>query len=65
MFLTEGLARHVQQTRRAQIVAVLLEQRRQEYQGIHDVEALSTLSKKKSCWSKERAVQLATGYSNF
>lgn len=64
MFVTRGLARQVQETRRAHIDAVLLEQRLQRQQGICDIEKLSNVSNK-SRWTKERARILATGYSKL
>ena len=54
MFVTEGLAKKIQDTRCAHVKAILNEQALQRRQGICDAEKLSSVSKK-SNWSAKRA----------
>lgn len=63
-FVTKGLAREIQETRRAHVNAVLSEQSLQRQQGVCDIEKLSSVSNKTQ-WTKERARILATGYSKL
>ena len=63
MFLVAGTARSAHQARRAHIAAVLSEQTIQRESGICDVERLSSVSKKGSHQSVERARKLAAGYA--
>ena len=57
------LARRIEETRRAHVSAVLLEQRRQERTGVHDVHRLASVSMRKTSRSKDRAWRLGVGYS--
>ena len=60
MFVTEGLAKKIQDTRRAHVKAVLDEQALQRQQGICDAKKLSSVSKR-SNWSEKRARIVAMG----
>ncbi len=58
-----GAARHAEQARRAQITAVLSEQRRQKQTGVYDMEILSSVSMSGSEWATTRARKLAACYA--
>ena len=62
VFLSRGLAQHVQETRRAHIHAVLREQHLQRQRGVCNVERLARSSMKTSKMTSERARILAIGY---
>jgi len=64
-YMTRGLARMVVDVRRSNIEAVLAEQRRQAERGVRDEDAISTVSRKHSKWSRDRARKLAEGYSEL
>ena len=65
VFVTRGLARHIEETRRSHMDAVLSEQGRQNERGVYNAELLSSVSHKKTAWSKKRAETLAIGYSKI
>ena len=56
-------ARQAEQSRRANVAAVLSEQRRQKHEGICDIERLSSVSMSGSEWSSTKARKLAAGYA--
>lgn len=60
--MTHGLARHVAKKRREHTDAILAEQCLQAETGVCDPEKLSSISKKQSRWSRNRAHKLALGY---
>ena len=57
-FVTQDLARHVIEKKRAHVDAVLLEQRLQKQQGVRDPKKLSSVSQKSSCWTRNRTTNL-------
>ena len=61
VFLTEGLAKRLLETKRAHVHAVLSEQNRQRERGFCDMDKLADVSKKTS-WTRDRARTIATGY---
>ena len=61
VYLSQDLVRMVQEARHSHVHAVLQEQRLQYEHGIHDIEKLSSVSRK-SVWSQERAHDRAIGY---
>ena len=61
VFLARGLARQIQETKRAHADAILSEQRAQRHLGICDIEKLASVSKK-TLRSSERARIQAIGY---
>ena len=65
VFITQGLAMHVAEKKRAHIDAVLSEQMLQEDNGICDIEKLSSVSKNGSRWHRSRAQKLASAYNGL
>ena len=61
-FVTQGLARNLQEKKRAHVDAILSEQKLQRKRGVCDPEALRSISKKSSCSARNRARKLAIGY---
>ena len=59
LFVTQGLATHVEKQRRVHIQAVLDEQRLQKEYGVCEPEKLCDVSKMTSKWSRHRARKLA------
>lgn len=60
--VTRGMAKYVEETKRAHVESILEEQRIQKERGLYDMERLSMASKKNSQWTAEVARKLATDY---
>ena len=65
VLVNEGLARQINEKRRAHISAVLREQRLQAERGVRDIDKIAFESMKRSHWSKERAEKLAMAWSEL
>ena len=65
VFVTQGLAVYVAEKKRAHVDDVLSEQTLQEYNGICDIEKLSSVSKNGSRWHRSRAQKLASAYNGL
>ena len=65
IWLTDGLAKHVEKARHSHVTAVLSEQRRQRDRGICDIHSMSKVAQQTSQLSKTRANKLAVGYSRI
>ena len=65
VFVTQGLAAHVEKGKRTHVQAVLAAQRLQRQQGIYNADMLCDVAKKTSRSSRNRAWKLAVGYGRM